>query len=110
MADQTVIDAVKLQLPPDIDTLLGIDDAAINTVLDTPLTQTHAILSLYRAIAAKTLMMTDVSEQGSTRNMSVLNTNARAMITYWQAIADKEDESNDVSIIPRFRSHRITRV
>lgn len=109
MADQTKIDAVKIQLPTEA-TGLGIDDAAITTLLDRPLTVTHAILEAYRAIAAKTMMMTDISESGSTRNMSVLNANARAMITYWQGIADKEDLNNEVELIPRFRSHRATRV
>ncbi len=111
MADQAKIDAVKVQLPDEA-AELGIDDAAIAAMLDPPnsLTVTHAILSSYRAIAAKTMMLTDVSESGSTRNMSILNSNARLMVTYWQGIADKEDQSNQVSLIPRFSSHRATRV
>lgn len=109
MAEQSAIDAVKIQLPDEA-AGLGINDAAIGVLLDKPLTTTHAILAAYRAIAAKTMMMTDISESGSTRNMSVLNANARAMITYWQGIADKEDQNNEVELIPRFRSHRATRV
>lgn len=109
MALQTAIDAVKVQLPDEAATF-GIDDAKIGAMLDTPLTITHTILSAYRALAAKTMMMTDVNESGSNRNLSVLNTNARAMITYWQGIADKEDESNEVELIPRFRSYRANRV
>lgn len=109
MADQAKIDAVKIQLPVEA-TDLGITDDAIADMLDRPLTVNHAILESYRAIAAKTMMLTDVSESGSTRNMSILNANARAMITYWQGIVDKEDQSNEVELIPRFRSHRATRV
>ena len=109
MADPVKVAAVRVQLPEEA-VGLGIDDAAIGVFLDRPLTVTHAILESYRAIAAKTMMLTDVSESGSTRNMSVLNTNARAMITYWQGIADKEDANNEVELKTRFRSHRITRV
>lgn len=109
MADPGFVAAVKIQLPDEA-AKLGIDDAAITALLDRPLSVTHAILEAYRAIAAKTMMMTDVSESGSTRNMSVLNANARAMITYWQGIADKEDASLEVEIKPRFKSHRATRV
>jgi hypothetical protein len=109
MADQSLIDAVKVQLPNEA-AALGINDGAIGNLLDRPLTLTHAILESYRAIAAKTMMMTDISESGSTRNMSVLNQNARAMIDYWQKVADKEDLNSETEQISRFRSHRATRV
>lgn len=110
MADPAKITSVKLQLPDEAATLLGIDDTAIAIWLDSGQTVTHAILSAFRAIAAKTSMMTDISESGSTRNMSILNSNARQMITYWQTMADREDAESDITITPRFRSHRATRV
>jgi len=109
MADQNAINAVKVQLPDEASGL-GIDDTYIGTLLDAGNNQTHAILAAYRAIAAKTMMLTDVSESGSTRNMSILNSNARQMVTYWQGIADKEDAANETGSIGRFHSHRAKRV
>lgn len=109
MADATAISAVKVQLPDEA-VGLGVDDAYIGSLLDAGKRQSEVILEAYRGIAAKTMMLTDVSESGSTRNMSILNSNARQMVTYWQAIVDKENSSNEVGPIGRFRSYRATRV
>ena len=109
MADQTVIDSVKAQLPDDPDSF-GFDDIMIGTLLDSGLTATHTTLAAWRGIAAKTALFTDVNESGSSRNLSILNQNAREQVTYWQTQADREDAAAGTNQIARFASHTATRV
>lgn len=110
MADPAAIAAVKVQLPDEAVTL-GVTDAYIAALLDVPTTQTKTILASWRAIAAKTVMVEDVSESGSSRT-SRLHENAREMITIWQARADMEDKLavTDTLGHGRFASHKATRV
>ena len=109
MAADVDIAAVALQLP-DNRADFGFDDTMIGTLLDSGLTQVHTILASWRAIAGKASTMTDVSESGSSRNLSVIATNARAQVDYWQKMADREDNSAGTEQIPRFRSSAATRV
>lgn len=108
MAVQADIDAVKIQLPDSADEF-GFDDTMIGTFLDSGLTVNSTILAAWRGIAAKTSTMTDVSESGSTRNMSILNANARAMITYWQTQVDRDNAMAGTAIVQRFQSHTVAR-
>jgi hypothetical protein len=110
VADQSAIDAVKAQLPDEADAL-GVSDTIIGDLLDSGLTQTKTILASWRAIAAKTIMVEDVSESGSSRT-SRLHENAREMITMWQGRSDVEDKLalTDPLGRGRFASHKATRV
>jgi hypothetical protein len=111
MAQQTDIDAVKVQLPdPTILATFNIDDTAIGLLLDSGNTRSQTILAVWRAIAGKTATYTDISESGSSRNMTALNANAREMCSLWQAQVDKEMNSAGTELIRRFVSHPATRV
>lgn len=89
MADQASIDAVKIHLPDEAADL-GIDDAVITSWLDSGLSTTKSILAGWRAVAAKTVGVEDVTESGSSRT-NRLHERAAEMIRDWQARADAED-------------------
>lgn len=108
MADAAAIAAVKAELPDEVASF-GFDDVLIGSLLDSGLSQSKTILTAWRGIAAKTATFTDVNESGSSRNLSILNGNARDMITYWQAQVDREDAATGVLAKARFASHTITR-
>lgn len=110
MADQLMIDAVKLQLADEA-TDLGFTDELIGTLLDGGTSQTKTILAGWRAIAAKSAATEDVSESGSSRTVR-LHERAIEMIRDWQARADVEDKLalTDPLGRGRFASHRATRV
>lgn len=92
MADQATIDSVKLHLADEaLD--LGITDEVIGSWIDSGLSQTKTILAGWRAIAAKTVGIEDVSESGSSRTIR-LHDRAVALITDWQARADAEDQQS----------------
>lgn len=110
MADQSAIDAVKLQLADEA-TDLGFTDTIIGNLLDSGLTATKAILAGWQSIAAKSAATEDVSESGSSRTLR-LHERAVEMIRTWQAKADLEDKLllTDPLGRGRFASHKITRV
>ena len=109
MADQTSIDAVKIHIADEAATL-GIDDAIISTWLDSGLSQTKAVLAAWRAIAAKTVGIEDVSESGSTRTVR-LHERALELIRDWQARADAEDALiGDLPPKAHAKSHTSVRV
>ncbi|AZS12561.1 hypothetical protein HWB99_gp025 [Mycobacterium phage DrLupo] len=110
MAEQSAIDAVKLQLADEANDL-GITDVVIGGWLDSGLTETKTILAGWRAIAAKSAATEDVSESGSSRTIR-LHERAIEMIRDWQSRADAEDKATMTDPLGRgrFASHRITRV
>jgi hypothetical protein len=111
MAQQADIDSVKVQLPDaDILTEFGLDDITLGAILDSGASISQTILAGWRSIAAKTATMTDVSESGSSRNLSTLNANAREMCTLWQTQVDKELNSTGQELIRRWTSYKTTRV
>lgn len=109
MADQAAIDSVKIQLADEAESL-GIDDTIISSWLDSGLTQTKAILAGWRAIAAKTVGVEDVSESGSSRTIR-LHERAVELIRDWQARADAEDAAAGTLPAKQFaRLHTSVRV
>lgn len=109
MADDADIASVKLQIPDDAESF-GLDDSMIGTLLDSGLSVVHSTLASWRAIAGKAATLTDISESGSSRNMSVIATAARAQVTYWQAMADREDNVAGTEQIAHIKSTTMTRV
>ena len=109
MAVQSDIDSVKLQLP-DIATEFGYTDEIIGALLDSGSTQNQAILAGWNSVAAKSATFTDVSESGSSRNMSAINANARAQVTYWQTQVDRDNAAAGTTEKTRFASYTATRV
>jgi hypothetical protein len=89
VADQAEIDAVKIHLANEAADL-GVDDAIIGSWIDSGLSQTKSVLAGWRAIAAKTVGVEDVSENGSSRTVR-LHERAIELIRDWQARADAED-------------------
>lgn len=109
MAEQAAIDAVKIQLPGEAESF-GIDDAIIGAELDTGTTKTKTILTMLRAIAAKSASMEDVSENGSSRT-NRLNERVMELIRDWQARADAEDAaSGNLPVKQNARVHTAVRV
>lgn len=109
MATQQEIDAVKIHIADEA-VELGIDDAIISSWLDSGLSQTKTILAAWRAIAAKTVGVEDVSESGSSRT-NRLHERAIELIRDWQARADAEDAA--IGALPpkaHLKFHTITRV
>lgn len=90
MAEQAAIDAVKLQLIDELD-LAAITDISIGAMLDAGLSETKVILANWRIIAGKLVMVADVSESGSSRQLGVSFDKATRMIELWQAKSDAED-------------------
>ncbi len=89
MATSAAIEAVQIHLPEEAEDL-GIDDAVISSWLDAGLSQTKTVLAAWRAIAAKTVSVEDVSESGSSRTNRI-HERAIELIRDWQARADAED-------------------
>lgn len=109
MAEQAAIDSVKIHLADEaVD--LGITDEVIGGWIDSGLTQTKAVLSGWRAIAAKTVGTEDVSESGSSRTIR-LHERAIELIRDWQARADAEDQQSGTLPAKQFaRLHTSVRV
>ena len=105
MADQSAIDAVKLQLPDEAADF-GLTDSAIGNLLDSGLSQTKVMLAAWRGISAKASTVEDVNESGSSRTSRIADI-AMQQVTYWQGLSDKEDKSinQDPAGRQRFASH-----
>lgn len=109
MAEQSAIDAVKIQLPDEaVD--FGVNDAIIGGLLDSGKTQTKTILYALRAVAAKSAGIEDISESGSSRTAR-LNERIMELIRDWQARADAEDaEAGLLPVKANARVHTAVRV
>ena len=109
MADSPAVTTIKLQLPDEAADF-GIDSAAIEAFLATPLSQTKTMLACWRVIAAKAATITDVSESGSSRTMPIFD-RAKLMIDFWQGRSDVEDQQSEVlPPRPHGASHTSVRV
>lgn len=108
MADQSAIDAVKLQIPDEAASL-GFDDTAIGALLDGGLSSAKTILTVLRGMMAKAASLEDVSEAGSSRSTRFFD-NLRQLIDVWQNVADKEDKTAGTNAKEGLRFYTITRV
>lgn len=106
MAEQSAIDAVRIQIPDEA-LALGVSDSIIGNWLDSGTSQTKTILLALRAVAAKSASIEDISESGSSRTQR-LNERVMSLIADWQARADAEDKQAGVR--PNARVHTAVRV
>lgn len=109
MATQAEVDAVKIQLPDEAESF-GVTDQIIGAQLDNGVSQTKTILFALRAVAAKSAVLEDISESGSSRS-SRLNERLMELIRDWQARADAEDAAAGVLPVKQnARTHTAVRV
>jgi hypothetical protein len=112
MASPEEIALVKTQIPEESDAY-GFDDEAIGAMLDAGLSTTEVILAVWSGISAKTSSMVDVSESGSSRSLSQISSNARAMADWWKLKKEAEDAAAagpDKAKTGRIAFHTATRV
>lgn len=92
MASEADVAEVQDLLPPDSDW----DDEKVTGYLDGDRTVPEVMLLFWRSRASKFSTMLDVNESGSSRSLSRLYDNAKAMMDYWeeriQASKDEEKE------------------
>lgn len=108
MATDSDIAAVKANLPDDADSD-GWDDTLIGTMLDTGLSVVKTTLAFWNNRVAKLSTVVDVSESGSSRQLSNLFTQAKQVRDMWLEQSTLEDNP-----IPTTRSqivfHKLKRV
>lgn len=99
MADQTQIDLVKANIPDDaIDD--GWTDEFIGQLLDGGISITKVTLSFWAARVGKYAAVVDVTENGSSRQLSNLFNQAKIAYDLWLDKSKLEDNP-----IPETRSH-----
>jgi hypothetical protein len=102
LADQQVIDNVKLNLPSWTSELTDWDDAKIGIVLDSHCGNVFAVCRLFWLDRVSNLSaITDIADAGSTRPLSQTYQHAQDMLRYWDRIAGV-DSSKVVNIKRRY--------
>lgn len=109
MATAEDIQAVKLNLPPGYDVNLWSDDA-IGALLDGGTSITKVVLSFWAGQVAKYSAVVDVSENGSSRSMSNLFSQAKDMYEIWLNKSKAEDDATNEVGRQRIRFHKAKRV
>lgn len=104
MADAAQIEMVKDLLPTEAEAE-GWDSTKIGLYLDAPNTAFQTVALYWESKAAKLYQMIDVSESGSTRSLSRIYDNAKAMAEYWRGRYDVQREEDGHT-----RLHMIKRV
>ena len=108
MAAQELIDQVNANLPDDASDD-NWDDTFIGSMLDSGLSVTKVTLAFWSSRVGKLSTVVDVTESGSSRQLSNLFNQAKAMYDIWLAKANLEDNP-----VPTTRSsirfHKMTRV
>lgn len=107
MADQSLVNEVKNNLPDDP----GEDwsDTAISALLDTGLSVTKVTLAFWTSRVAKYSTLVDVSESGSSRQLSTLFRQAKEAYDLWLDKSKLEDNPIPTTRF-RFASHKLKRV
>ena len=107
MADQLSIDQVKNNLPDDPGE--GWSDTAIDALLDSGLSVTKVTLAFWTGRVAKYSTLVDVSESGSSRQLSTLFRQAKEAYDMWLEKSKLEDNPTPTT---RFRIgfHKLKRV
>lgn len=108
MAEQDAIDAVKVNLPADAGED-GFDDVFIGSLLDGGISNTKITLSFWAARVGKLSTVVDVTENGSSRQLSNLFNQAKTAYDLWFERNRLEDNPPPVTR-SNIRFHTATRV
>lgn len=108
MALEADVISVKNNIPDDAEAD-GWDDDYISGLLDAGLTVTKATLSFWTARVGKYASLVDVSESGSSRQLSQLFTQAKETYQIWLDKSKLEDNP-PVEVRTRARFHTLKRV
>lgn len=106
MADQALIDKVKVNLPSWAEELTAWDDTKIGAVLDSIKSNVPGTVRLFWLHRVSDLAaISDVTDASSTRPLSQTYQHAQEMLKYWDRIGGV-DASSVVSIKRRYRRRR----
>ena len=108
MAAQELIDQVKANLPEDA-SADNWDDTFIGSMLDSGLSVTKVTLAFWSSRVGKLSTVVDVTESGSSRQLSNLFNQAKQMYEIWLAKSNLEDNPVPTGR-SRIRFHKMTRV
>ena len=108
MAQQDDIDQVKSNLPDDAEGD-GWNDTLIGGMLDTGLSIIKTTLAFWNARVAKLSVVVDVTESGSSRQLSNLFNQAKSVRDMWLEQSNLEDNPV-VTTRSRISFHKATRV
>jgi hypothetical protein len=90
MAEQEVIDAVRLLLGPE-SVAEGWTDEKIGAMLDAGQDSEDVALGYWEFKAARTTTLVNVSESGSSRSLGDIHKNSLKMVEYYRGLKNKED-------------------
>ena len=102
-----VLDDVKENLPAGLDDWT---DEYISGLIASGITKNRILNRAWLAKASSASEMVDISESGSSRNISSIYKNAMDMAEYWGRLADKEEDNGSAGGKARSRTHRAVRV
>lgn len=97
MAEESLITAVKLQIPNEAESF-GFDSNAIGALLDSGLTMAGTILSVLRGISAKSVSMADsITENSSSRSIAFFD-KVKQLIDIWAAVVKDEQLAGGTNV------------
>lgn len=102
-----VIDEAKEGMPSG---LADWTDEYIGNLITEGVSVNRILARAWFAKASSVSEMVDISESGSSRNMSGIYRNAMDMARFWSDKADKEDDNGAEGNKSRSRTHRAVRV
>lgn len=108
MADESVISEVKANIADDAADD-GWNDALIGGMLDSGMSVTKATLAFWNSRVAKLSMVVDVSESGSSRQLSNLFNQAKSIRDMWLD-ASKVEDNPPLPLRPTIAFHSLKRV
>lgn len=108
MADQSKIDAIKLNLPAWRSEITDWDDTKIGAVLDTLSANVNStVRQFWLDRVNATSALTDVSDAGVARPLSQTFQHAQMMLEYWDRVAGTGGQASVVGKIKRRYPERI---
>jgi hypothetical protein len=83
------------ELLPDAAASEGWDDDKIGTLIDAGNSNNQILMRYWESRAASTAHLISISEDGSSRDLSVIHSNAVAQVNYWANKVKFDDEVTD---------------